>query len=258
MTALQITAQGVVRSAKADALRRGGIALLALFGMGHAACAASAPGPAVANRSWPVAAQAAPAPGMLLVARRDLPDPNFHQAVVFLTAHGAGGSVGLIVNRRTRFRLADAMPDMADVEKVQHPLFFGGPVSRAQIVMLMRNEREAEQIERVTDEISFSADRDVLESVLARKKPASELRLYMGHAGWAPGQLGHELARGDWHVTKANAELVFGDDETTLWERLIRKLDPPGLFVWIDGTVRRSPVRWIHVTPGEHRQEVGS
>jgi putative transcriptional regulator len=249
--------QGVVRSARADVLRRG-VALLALFGIGHAAWATGAPSPATAGRLRPIATQAAPAAGMLLVARRDLPDPNFHQAVVLLTAHGAGGSVGLIINRRTRFRLADAMPDMAGVDKVEHPLFFGGPVARAQIVMLMRNEREAEQIEPVMDDIFFSADRDVLESVLARKKPASELRLYMGHAGWAPGQLGHEFARGDWHVTKANAELVFGDDEATLWERLIRKLDPPGLFVWTDGTVRCAPVRWIHVTPGERRQEVGS
>jgi putative transcriptional regulator len=239
-------------------LRRGGVVLLALFGLGHAACTASAPEPGAASGSRPVAAQAAPAAGMLLVARRDLPDPNFHQAVVFLTAHGAGGSVGLIINRRTRFRLADAMPDISGVEDVEHPLFFGGPVARAQIVMLMRNEKEAEQVERVTNEIFFSADRDVLESVLARKKPASELRLYMGHAGWAPGQLGHEFARGDWHVTKARAELVFGDDEATLWDRLIRKLDPPGLFVRKDGTVRGTSARGIRGTAGEFRQEFGS
>lgn len=195
---------------------------------------------------------------MFLVARRDLPDPNFHQAVVLLTAHGTGGSIGLIVNRRTRFRLADAMPDIAGMAKVEHPLFFGGPVARAQIVMLMRNERAAGQIEPVTDDIYFSADRDVLESVLARKKPASEMRLYMGHAGWAPGQLGHELARGDWHVIKADAKAVFGDDEATLWERLIRKLDPPGLFVRIDEAERFSPARPIHVALRGHRQEGGS
>jgi putative transcriptional regulator len=257
MTVPPSTVRGVVRSAKADVLRRGCVALF-VFGLGHAACAAGAPEPAAAGRSRPIASQAAPAAGMLLVARRDLPDPNFHQTVVLLTAHGAGGSVGLIINRRTRFRLADAMPDMAGVDKVKHPLFFGGPVARGQIVMLMRNEKEAEQIEAVADDIFFSADRDVLESVLARKKPASELRLYMGHAGWAPGQLGHEYARGDWYTTKANAGLVFGDDEATLWERLIRKLDPPGLFVWIDGTARPAPLHWIPVTMGERRQEVGS
>ncbi|MCP9438261.1 MAG: YqgE/AlgH family protein [Nitrospira sp.] len=236
-------------------MRRGAVGLLALIGFGYAAGAtAAAPvGAAVATR--PVAAKDAPAAGMLLVARRDLPDPNFHESVVLLTAHGAGGSAGLIVNRRTRLRLSDAMPELANVEKVEHPLFFGGPVARAQIVMLMRRERPAEQIERVTDDIFFSADRDVLESVLARKKPASELRLYLGHAGWAPGQLARELARGDWHVMKANAELVFSDDEATLWERLIRSLDPPGLLVRLDRTACGTPACPMRADSGAPPQE---
>ena len=257
MTVVPSAVPGVARSAMAHALRRGGVGLLALFGVGHATGAIAAAEVAAAAGSWPVAAKAAPAAGMMLVARRDLPDPNFHQAVVLLTAHGAGGSVGLIINRRTRFRLADAMPDLAGVERVQHPLFFGGPVARTQIVMLMRNEKFAEQIEPVTDDISFSADRDVLESVLARGKPASELRLYMGHAGWAPGQLGHELARGDWYVTKASAEQVFSADETTLWERLIRSLDPPGLFVWIDRTAPCTPACPLRAASAAHPQEGG-
>jgi putative transcriptional regulator len=229
MSARASTHCGIVALAKADGLRRLGTALL-VFGLWHAACAAAAQGPGAAGRARPIGASA-PAAGMLLIARRDLPDPNFHEAVVLLTAHGSGGSAGLIVNRRTRIRLADAMPELAHVEKVEHWLFFGGPVARAQLLMLMRREEPGARIERVTDDIFFSADREVLESLLARKKSAKELRLYLGHAGWAPGQLGRELARGDWHLTKASAELVFGEDEATLWERLIRRLDPPGLLV---------------------------
>lgn len=252
MTSPARAGPGTARSRLGFALRRGAVGLLALCGFGLAAGAIAA-----AGGSRPIAAKAAPAPGMLLVARRDLPDPNFHQTVVLLTAHGAGGSVGLIVNRRTRFRLSDAMPELPHVEKVEHPLFFGGPVARAQIVMLMRREKPAGQIERVTDDIFFSADRDVLESVLARRKPASELRLYLGHAGWAPGQLGHELARGDWHVTPASAELVFADDEAALWERLIRKLDPPGLFVRSDRTALCTPACPMRTASGARRPQGG-
>ena len=67
-----------------------------------------------------------PAPGMFLVATRDLMDPWFGQSVVLLLDHGEGGSVGLIVNRRFRATLSDAIPDLeqpeADIRSPRRPL----------------------------------------------------------------------------------------------------------------------------------------
>jgi len=39
--------------------------------------------------------------GMFLVATPQLTDPNFRQTVVLICEHGSGGSLGLVVNRRT-------------------------------------------------------------------------------------------------------------------------------------------------------------
>jgi putative transcriptional regulator len=52
---------------------------------------------------------------------------------------------------------------------------------------------------------------------------ASGYRLFSGFAGWAPGQLESELARDDWFVLPASAELVFRGDTSSLWEELVRK-----------------------------------
>lgn len=172
-----------------------------------------------------------PATGLFLVARRNLPSPSFFNAVVLLTRHDAGGTIGVIVNRRTVFDAGELLPDVPGASGAGHAVFIGGPVAPHRVVMLLRRERPADTVERVTDEISFCADRDVLEALIARRKPASELRLYAGHAGWAPGQLDHELARGDWHLVGADADAVFGDDSERLWERLINRLDPPGIRV---------------------------
>ncbi len=172
-----------------------------------------------------------PAAGLFLVARRGLSDGNFERTVVFLLRHGEEGSVGLIVNRASRMRLSDAMPDIKESEAARHRLFFGGPVALARIVMLMRNERASAWVERVADDIYFSADRGVLDAVLSRKKPVSELRLYLGHAGWAPGQLDQELARGDWHLAEGDAESIFAAEPESLWEKLIRKIEPVGIQV---------------------------
>ncbi|MCK7509601.1 MAG: YqgE/AlgH family protein [Desulfobacterales bacterium] len=150
---------------------------------------------------------------------------------MLLTQHDAGGTLGVIVNRRTRFDAGDLLPDLPGAREAGHPVFIGGPVAPHRIVMLLRREQPAATIERITDEISFCADRDVLETLIARRKPASEFALYAGHAGWAPGQLDHELERGDWYLVNADAEAVFGEDSQRLWDRLINRLDPPGIRV---------------------------
>lgn len=173
----------------------------------------------------------APAPGMLLVARRNLPSPGFFNTVVLITAHDAAGTLGVIVNRRTGFDAGDLLPDVAGVRAAGYPVFIGGPVAPQRVVMLLRGEPSGGNVEAVTGEISFCADREVLEALIARGKPASELRLYAGHAAWAPGQLDGELARGDWYLVGADAEAVFGEDSERLWNRLIDRLDPPGIRV---------------------------
>lgn len=187
----------------------------------------------------PVAARApagrtavlAPAAGLFLVARRNLPSPSFFKTVVLLTRHDADGTVGVIVNRRTGFDAGDLLPDLPGTRGAGHAVFIGGPVAPHRIVMLLRREHPADTVERVTDEISFCADRDVLEALIARHKPATELRLYAGHAGWAPGQLDHELERGDWYLIHAETAAVFDEDSDRLWDRLINRLDPPGIRV---------------------------
>jgi hypothetical protein len=51
------------------------------------------------------------------------------------------------------------------------------------------------------------------------------LRLFIGYAGWAPGQLDGELAIRSWEVVPASAELVFADDPGGIWQSLAPVLE---------------------------------
>ena len=50
---------------------------------------------------------------------------------------------------------------------------------------------------------------DTLRRMLERDGHAADVHAYLGYAGWAPGQLAAEIARGDWIVAPADAESVF-------------------------------------------------
>lgn len=176
-----------------------------------------------------------PAPGMFLVARRELHGPFFAQSVVLLVEHDANGSLGLIVNRRSRLSLSDTVPGIQNTEADKHPVFLGGPLGMHQLFMLMRHSDSLPHTRHIVQDIYFSADRRVLDGLLTRKTPDSELHLYLGYAGWAAGQLAMELAHGSWFLVKGDPETIFETPSRELWETLIDKLEPRGI------EVRRDP-----------------
>ncbi len=179
----------------------------------------------------PLARAVRPGPGTFLVARRALDGSHFGQTVVYLVEHGDDGSLGLIVNRPSHVGLEQALPDIDAERAAVHALHYGGPVEVSMILMLVRSETAAKGMAYVDDDVYISADRRVLDEMLAAQKPASELRFYLGHSGWAGGQLAGELARGSWHVVAADTDAIFADDAVLLWDRLIERLEPTGIQV---------------------------
>lgn len=172
-----------------------------------------------------------PAPGMFLVAQRRLHDRHFGQSVILLLQHDANGSLGLIINRKFNLQLSDAVEDIDKVEASKHTLFFGGPVGTHRVFMLMRRGDATDQTQQIAGDIYFSAHRDVLEKMLERKTPDSELRLFLGHSGWSAGQLAGEIMRGSWHLAAGGSEAVFEAAGYGLWKQLIETLEPVGIEV---------------------------
>ena len=172
-----------------------------------------------------------PGPGMFLVAKRALDDSHFGQSVVYLVEHGEDGTLGLIVNRSSDVSLSEAVPDIDDKQATAHALYYGGPVGQPMILMLVRSESATEGMSHVVDDVYISSDRRVLDEVLAAKKSDSELRFYIGHSGWAAGQLDFELVRGDWYVVAADTDAIFSGETDLLWNRLIEQLEPTGIQV---------------------------
>jgi putative transcriptional regulator len=165
------------------------------------------------------------AKGKFLVASRQLQDPNFRETVVLLIEYGLEGAMGLVINRPSAVKLATVFPDIKELKQRKDIIYVGGPVALNQILMLIRSPQAPEDATLITPEVYISSSWEVLERMMKQKATKDErFRLFAGYAGWAPGQLDFERTRGDWHVLKADAEMVFSQNPSQLWPELIRRV----------------------------------
>jgi putative transcriptional regulator len=163
------------------------------------------------------------AKGKFLVASRQLRDPNFLETVVLLIEYNRSGAMGLVINRPTEVKLSTLLPDMEGLQDLQNTVYVGGPVAKNQMLLLIRSGSQPEDTNRVFKDIYVSSSRAVLRKMVSDKDPGKTFRLYAGHAGWSPGQLDREIARGGWHVLQADAASVFEIAPSEIWPELIHR-----------------------------------
>lgn len=162
-----------------------------------------------------------PGKGRFLVAARELRDPNFAETVVLLVHYDREGAMGLIVNRPTTRLAGELLPELLSLAQADETIFLGGPVGRHGLLALVEAREAPEDAERIVGDIYLSGNREVMKRASGKGTKNSRLRVYVGHAGWAPGQLDVELTQGGWHVVPAQQDLVFAQDPAEVWEQLV-------------------------------------
>ena len=155
--------------------------------------------------------------GVFLFAVPELHDSNFVHTVVLLVDYSKEGAMGLIINRSTDTPVDQALPDVKGLQGLPLMLYWGGPVSRERILILLRSEKPPEGARSVFDDIYVTWSHDALVETLKKQDPDRTLRVYSGFAGWGPGQLDREVGRGDWIISKADSEKVFTKDPSKIW-----------------------------------------
>jgi len=168
------------------------------------------------------ASDTGPAIGRFLIAKPEV-GGFFAGTVIVLVDHSAGGSLGLIVNRPLEVSLAELLPELEGARGHDEPGFLGGPVATDQLLLLVRSGSKPPGAAPVLDHLFVSGSRETLRALLAKPQEGTELRAYVGYAGWAPGQLEVEIARGDWLLAPGDAASVFTHEPGALWQTLWKK-----------------------------------
>lgn len=180
----------------------------------------------------------APARGRLVVATPELRDPNFEGSVVLLLEHDDQGTLGVVLNRPSHTLVEDAMSSPPSAggdgagwnEVAVHPavVFVGGPVRPNALIALA-------QIPQVIDSRRWQplvGDLGVVslsEGPISQAGSVAALRLFIGYAGWGPGQLQDEVDGGSWFVVDTAAEDTFSAQPEDLWRTVLRRQG--GVFV---------------------------
>jgi len=159
--------------------------------------------------------------GRFLVATRQIDGPVFGRSVVLLLDYSHAGALGLIVNRPTAMSLHELLPALDEITDRQDRVFLGGPVETQMMVFLIRSESIPPDSQRVIGDIHATGSADALRKMIEQDAPESRFHAYVGYAGWGPGQLDAEIARGDWYVAPADPDQVFDPSLGDLWERLV-------------------------------------
>jgi putative transcriptional regulator len=159
--------------------------------------------------------------GDLLIASPDIGDPRFRRTVILIVEQGAGGALGIVVNRPLAMvPLAGLLKAMGLSGAGVHAtirLFAGGPVDPSAGFVLYSPPDPRPGGIAIDGHVAMTENPQILLDIAHGTGPKRSLVAF-GYAGWGPGQLAMELARGDWFTIPETARLVFDDPRDHVWD----------------------------------------
>jgi putative transcriptional regulator len=178
--------------------------------------------------------QAAPATptltGQLLVAEPDIGDPRFRHAVILLVRHGEDGAFGIVVNRplgeQSWASLLESTGQDTAGAAGSVRLYSGGPVEPARGFVLHSADYHGRGTVDIDSHVAMTPDPAVLRAIANHVGPQKSL-IAFGYAGWAPGQLEHELALHGWFTIPDDPKLLFDEDRDKVWDAAVARRTIP-------------------------------
>ena len=151
--------------------------------------------------------------GQLLIASPALSD-YFRRTVVLVIEHTDEGAFGLVLNRRAEASVSDAVPVLTALTGEDLVVNVGGPMAPDSVVVLGWFADPSHAATPVMGDVGL-LDPEASDADLR------DVRVYAGHAGWAPGQLDDELEQEAWIVEDAEPADPFEDGD--LWALALQR-----------------------------------
>jgi putative transcriptional regulator len=159
--------------------------------------------------------------GQILIASPALRDPRFDHTVILMVRHGAGGALGIVLNRplgeRPLASLLEAIGEKDSGITGSLRIFSGGPVQPEIGFVIHSTDYYRPETVEIDGRVAMTSSREILRDIVDQHGPQKTLVAF-GYAGWAPGQLEGELAQRAWFTVAEDTKLIFDEDREKVWD----------------------------------------
>ncbi len=164
-----------------------------------------------------------PSQGRLLISEPALRDFYFGKSVVLLVEHSKeDGTFGLIINKPVHLKLNEVVKDFPNID---FPLYLGGPVHPERLFYLHTLGDQIPGSIQVFDNLYWGGDiKKLMELIDLKLVGPSQVKFFIGYAGWEPGQLDREMGENSWIVTQGTLNCILADNPENLWGSTLKKM----------------------------------
>jgi putative transcriptional regulator len=148
--------------------------------------------------------------GKLLIASPSMAD-YFHRTVILVVEHSEQGAFGLVLNRPSETTVGEASPELAELIGDDHVIHVGGPVQPSAVTAVGDHSDPTSATKLIVGSVGMVDLDDPPE--------LHRLRVYVGYAGWAAGQLDGELEQEAWILEDAHPDDPFREGD--LWSGVL-------------------------------------
>jgi len=173
--------------------------------------------------TWTAPTLGAEPPGaVVLVAKPAFKDPLYGATILIAKPLPDGRHVGFILNKPTKFSLAEAFPGDGPSKKIRDPLYLGGPEEINLVFALVQTASSpGEGAVQLAPDLFLAVSGKSVDRVI--EAGGEHARFFMGAVVWRPGELDEELKRGAWYVLEPDPDLVLPKKTEGLWEELVER-----------------------------------
>jgi len=159
--------------------------------------------------------------GRVLISEPFLNDTYFKRSVVLLTEHSSEGSVGFVLNKPVDLAVNDVLNDFPEIDT---EVSIGGPVNTNTIHYIHTLGETIPNSVKVLKNLYWGGDFKVIKDMInAGQIKGTEIRFFLGYAGWSPKQLENELSENAWLVSEMNPEHIMQGPGDNLWKDILEK-----------------------------------
>lgn len=164
----------------------------------------------------------------LLIAMPDQGEGFFEKSVVLMLEHNAQGAMGITLTHQSEMDIQALLENLDMTIKrpernLTQAVMQGGPVQPDRGFILHHGSSSWENTARLAHALSLTVSLDFLRA-LADDRIQEPYEIFLGYAGWGPGQLEQELRDNLWLFAEADPDLIFNQAPEARWKAALTQL----------------------------------